>query len=343
MGTVAGTVSCEGEGLGPSAVALLSSTGNRIIWATPTTTDTEGRYVLPNIPPGYWQVAIFEPLGYDATVNPVSVMVPPNTTREVNFNLVRTVAENASRIKAYWEHQFGVYVNQVGVAQETEEQLYGYLREVSEHYSPHFGFFAHMWSFEEWLRVLQVEAIPRFPKSARAQVAALVLNLASLRVGQYTPVTRDGRTAGDVLTYVSTLLGSEHAADLSHAMVYASHVNNRVTIRAGAIPEGAILYRKGVETTNGAPSIPGSFALRDNYPNPFNPGTTIEYDLPKDATVIIRVFGALGQEVATLVNQKMPAGVHRIHFDGSSLPSGVYLCRLQAADFVATKRLILVK
>lgn len=342
-GDITGTVSSMGEGLGPLVVALVSTTGNKIIWVPPTTSDAEGHYVIPNVPPGYWQVAIFEPLGYDADVNPQPIMLPPGQTVAVDFTLAQTVAENASRIKAYWEHQFGVYVNHLGVAQESEEQLNGYIREVAEHYTPHFSVFKFMYSFEQWLDVLQVEEDPPLVDLARAQVAALVLNLASLRVGQYTAVARDGRTSGDVLTYVSTLLASEHSSDLSHAMVYASHVNNRVTIRAGAIPEGTILYRKGLETTNGAREIPGSFALRDNYPNPFNPGTTIEYDLPRDAAVTVRVYGALGQEVASLVNQKMPAGVHRVHFDGSSLPSGVYLCRLQADDFIATKRLILVK
>jgi hypothetical protein len=89
--------------------------------------------------------------------------------------------------------------------------------------------------------------------------------------------------------------------------------------------------------------IPSSFALEQNYPNPFNPSTTIEYALPKSAHVELKVYDVLGNEVQTLVNGKQPAGRHRVQFDGKGLPGGVYFYRIQAGEFVQTKKLTLLK
>jgi len=83
--------------------------------------------------------------------------------------------------------------------------------------------------------------------------------------------------------------------------------------------------------------------LRQNYPNPFNPSTTIKYELPRSSEVRLSVYDMLGREVAILVNERMNAGVHEVKFDGSGLASGVYLYRMWAGEFVATKRLLLLK
>ncbi len=86
-----------------------------------------------------------------------------------------------------------------------------------------------------------------------------------------------------------------------------------------------------------------TFRLSQNYPNPFNPTTTITYSLPHRSHVMLTVFNALGQQVATLVNGDMEPGYHTVQFDGSHLSSGMYFYRLQAGSFVDTKKLLLVK
>jgi hypothetical protein len=86
------------------------------------------------------------------------------------------------------------------------------------------------------------------------------------------------------------------------------------------------------------------FALSRNYPNPFNPETTIEFSIPQDGWVVLKVFNVLGQEVATLVDREMAAGVlHRAVFDASDLPSGIYFSRLQAAGREQTRQMLLAK
>ena len=88
---------------------------------------------------------------------------------------------------------------------------------------------------------------------------------------------------------------------------------------------------------------PQQFSLGQNYPNPFNPSTTIKYELPKATRVNLSVFDILGREVSVLVNERMDAGVYEVKFDGSNLASGVYFYRLQAGDFVQSKRLLILK
>lgn len=85
------------------------------------------------------------------------------------------------------------------------------------------------------------------------------------------------------------------------------------------------------------------YALKSNYPNPFNPTTIIEYQIPKDSFVNLIVYNSLGQIVAKLVNQNQTSGKYSIKFDASSLPSGAYMYKLKANEFSLTKKMILAK
>jgi hypothetical protein len=89
--------------------------------------------------------------------------------------------------------------------------------------------------------------------------------------------------------------------------------------------------------------LPEVFELYQNYPNPFNPTTTIKYDLPKEASVTLRVYNILGQEVETLVNSVRPAGKYEIQWNAFGLASGFYIYRIEASNFVAVKKLVLLK
>jgi hypothetical protein len=89
--------------------------------------------------------------------------------------------------------------------------------------------------------------------------------------------------------------------------------------------------------------VPGEFTLMQNYPNPFNPSTTIRYGVPEKSTVRLEVFNTLGQVVATLVRAEQEAGYHEVQLDASGLAGGLYLYRLQAGDFVQTRKLLLLK
>jgi hypothetical protein len=106
------------------------------------------------------------------------------------------------------------------------------------------------------------------------------------------------------------------------------------------------LYRSVAPTTGmsrASQSLPRIFSLEQNYPNPFNPSTIIRYALARRSQVTLSIFNTLGQQVAMLVNENEDTGYHEVRFDGSGLASGVYFYRLRAGEYVATKRLILVR
>jgi len=90
-------------------------------------------------------------------------------------------------------------------------------------------------------------------------------------------------------------------------------------------------------------SMPTSFSLQQNYPNPFNPTTTIQFQLPTESIVTLKVYNLLGQEIRTLVNGDLHAGVHIVSFDASNLSSGIYVYRLQAGEFSQVRRMMLIK
>ena len=81
----------------------------------------------------------------------------------------------------------------------------------------------------------------------------------------------------------------------------------------------------------------------NNYPNPFNPVTTITYQLPKSGSVTLKVFDILGNEVRTLVNEQKEKGKYTVQFDASSLASGMYVYQLRVNDFISTKKMMLLK
>ena len=89
--------------------------------------------------------------------------------------------------------------------------------------------------------------------------------------------------------------------------------------------------------------IPLATKLEQNFPNPFNPSSTISYGLPHTSFVTLTVYNTLGQQVAQLVNEQQQAGYHDVVFRGDGLASGVYFYRIQAGEFVSTKRLLLLK
>ena len=115
------------------------------------------------------------------------------------------------------------------------------------------------------------------------------------------------------------------------------------------------LYGKILHTTNGGVTFiedeennfvqPKQFSLNQNYPNPFNPSTSIQYAISSTQFVTLKVYDLLGREVATLVNEEKPAGSYNAQFtmNNVQLSSGIYFYKLQAGDFVETKKMTLLK
>jgi len=137
--------------------------------------------------------------------------------------------------------------------------------------------------------------------------------------------------ATDTIRFTPTIVGP-----VSGSIIIASN--------APTSPDSVKITSSGVTATVGIveEGIPSSFELNQNYPNPFNPSTTINYSLPKTANVSLRLFNTLGQEVALLVNDQRSPGYYHVQWN-ANVPSGIYFYRLQAGDFVETKKMILLK
>jgi hypothetical protein len=104
---------------------------------------------------------------------------------------------------------------------------------------------------------------------------------------------------------------------------------------------------RSAERLTGVPcagsAVPGQFRLEQNFPNPFNPSTVLRVQLPEAGVVKLEVYDVLGRNVALLVNEKRNAGRHDVRWDAFGLPSGVYICRMTAGNFSASRKMLLTK
>jgi len=126
-----------------------------------------------------------------------------------------------------------------------------------------------------------------------------------------------------------------------------SNDKSRITIKQGAdnffvLKTGSDKYfemNKDDYTTQ----IPGQFKLYQNYPNPFNPETNIEFYLPIESVVKLSVYNSLGSEIETLINKKLPSGVHTVKFSPAKLSSGLYFYRIDAGIFRDIKKMLYLR
>jgi len=156
------------------------------------------------------------------------------------------------------------------------------------------------------------------------------------------------RTNNDKLTGEWALIGYKEGSGTTTKPQSYSYVDNISGINATALEyrlkqidfNGQFSYSDIVSVDNLAPN---GFVLEQNYPNPFNPSTRIKYAITNKHFVTLKVYGVLGNEIATLVNEEKPAGTYEITWYAESLPSGVYFYLLRAGDFVETKKMVLMK
>jgi hypothetical protein len=144
-------------------------------------------------------------------------------------------------------------------------------------------------------------------------------------------------------TNASTFIFDDDSVELNHNYTY----------RIATLSGSGNSSHYGNEATAYVPDVLSSaktqsellleFSLEQNYPNPFNPSTKIKYSVPLSSNVIIKSFDILGNELETLVNEDKPAGNYEVEFNGSGLPSGIYFYRIEAGEFVETKKMILLK
>jgi hypothetical protein len=181
--------------------------------------------------------------------------------------------------------------------------------------------------------------------------------------GDYDPTTLPGKVNGassDAVTGegAGVQVGITKFADLTENFNQTGHVsaldnlpigsliwgtstipaNEWSLVAAGYIKAGGTLT--SIKEVN---NLPKAYSLSQNYPNPFNPTTNINFTIQKASNVTLAVYNVLGQKVATLVNTFMNQGSYSFQFDASKLASGVYFYRIDAGNFTASKKMILMK
>ena len=104
--------------------------------------------------------------------------------------------------------------------------------------------------------------------------------------------------------------------------------------------DGTFSYSKVVQANT---NLLNTFELKQNYPNPFNPGSTISFSIPSSGLVSLKVYDALGKEVAVLLNEVKEAGSYNVNFNAENLSSGIYLYKIQSDIYTATKKMLLLK
>ncbi|MCF7922095.1 MAG: ice-binding family protein [Candidatus Marinimicrobia bacterium] len=162
-----------------------------------------------------------------------------------------------------------------------------------------------------------------------------------------------GAQAANVFWQVGT------SATLGTTSVFKGTIiaDQSISLETGATVEGRLLASIGAVTiASSSVTVPGlqpsavdaellpdDFNLAQNFPNPFNPSTTISYQLPVNSHVSLTITDMMGREVSVLVNDMQTAGHHQIVWDAQNFPSGTYIYRLEAGSHVSVKQLVLVK
>lgn len=168
--------------------------------------------------------------------------------------------------------------------------------------------------------------------------------------GGWAKPTKLANSTGALFTVAAPNLAKGTGLERTAHILYLAD-----TARGNAVFDGVNvvqvpwIYRTITYTANVVNSVQQSsvvannFELGQNYPNPFNPTTNIRYSVPVSGLVTMKVYNAIGQEVATVVNEIQEAGSYVANFDASKLASGMYLYKIQAGNFSSTKKMMLVK
>ena len=111
----------------------------------------------------------------------------------------------------------------------------------------------------------------------------------------------------------------------------------------GNFDYAVVKYSQATQLKSPADILPSEFSLSQNYPNPFNPVTVIKFSIPHRSNVRITVYNLNGQAIKEIINGSIEPGSHEIIFDGSSLSSGTYFCKMETDGYTEVKKMVLIK
>ncbi|MEW6050875.1 MAG: T9SS type A sorting domain-containing protein [Candidatus Zixiibacteriota bacterium] len=322
---------------------------------------------------GEYHVAVIPPLGFTCDTSIKTVVVDGSSdVVDVNFTLVPAQITSVPRSRGFWGMQLQKALWNKP-EQYTRADFSRFASLIGQHFNDNRLNSVEIYTVpqpatqNDSLLALK-DLLPLWPvvteepfvkRLAKAELVALMLNVAACKISQTQAITKDSMTVSQAITYCDMLINEpgtevlwlpdswmpeyDHYGPLRSyigANLIGGFINYGKMLPAGSIPSDIenIAYKHESEE-----KLPGLFTLFQNYPNPFNPSTDISFDLPVAAEVRLELFNVLGQRVAALLDQTLEAGHHAIRWDGAEAASGVYLYRLQAGEFVETRKMLLLK
>ncbi len=200
------------------------------------------------------------------------------------------------------------------------------------------------WSFDTFLKVPDPPVWQPEHEAEGVEITPLLVWEASERADRYDLQLADNSGFSDPIIDVAGIEATEFQIEneLEKGVTYFWHV--RAGNRSGYSDWSKTLsFTTEIPTDVDREDLPEKFALEQNYPNPFNPSTRIRYSVPEQAHVTIRVYNMLGEIVATLVNETHSSGRYEVSFDASGLSSGLLIYRIEAGDYMATRKMLFLK
>ena len=337
-GSVSGQVSGPQDGLLGVPVNLIDSNGG--LYST-ATSDDAGCYRLDEVPNGEYTLELQVPLGYTPTSEQTVPITIVGEEVVVDFTLEGNPNTGCVRQAWWWQWQVKCAVRGWGWSYYSGEELLEFLNQIHIHFDPHFAIHSGVEGLEGMNGVLSARLWDPMSDRAKKHFFATLLNVASGRLNTFQVVSRDNATASRAITYMAMLLTDADLDNDLDVIFIALNINCAwFDLPSGVIPLDLppIAYKFGERI-----EVPTEFGLSQNYPNPFNARTEIRYALPEDTYVKLVIYNVAGQKIKTLVNEEKEAGYHECIWNGNDVASGIYFYRLQAGDFVQTRKVVLLK
>lgn len=328
------------------------------------TTDASGAYEFPDLAAGDYLVTVVLPLGYTIASGDSVLTVAGGLTFPLDFGLTCEEVPSQPRKRGFWKHQVGAAMKAHKEREEGHEEkkvkaqvdsltLCSYLDLIEGHFNsnainqvivyqpPLSG--SCITKLQVAKDLLNLRGENKELSKAKQELMALLLNVASGKISLFDLASEDSATVSQAITYVDQLIDDPDGKNDKLAKEIAKKLNKGKKVDAGVIPLTIenIAYSPPAEFSN-------EFLLGPNYPNPFNPTTTISYSIAKAGFVRLRIYDVQGRLVATLVSESRPAGAQSARWrgvdrDGNGVGSGIYFARLESGGKVQTRKVLLLK
>jgi hypothetical protein len=299
---------------------------------------------------GDYVVTIVTPLGYVTASEEIVVTLVSGETMTVHFSLQQeTIIPNPKKM-SYWKHEVALAISGNGKPEVGATTLCGYLDLIEAHFNsnrmnpvvvyqpPASGECMDKLGVAKVLFNLQGDddAIAH----AKQELMALLFNVAAKRLSLGAKISRDNATVSQAITFVDLAIDDGNPANDETAWKTAQTINQGKLVNSGIIPLDVpdIAYTQ----------TPKKFDLEQNHPNPFNPTTTISYEVAKAVHVRLDIYDVSGRHIRTLVDDDMIPNRYEAVWDGrdkrgGSVATGVYFYKLEAGSFVKTRKMLLLK